>query len=419
MIPIAAARSLLAHHLLSKSDLSSLTDSLDAAVNSVSTCLATAPDHFDAACVLTLAHLCSALAPGRFETHLALAQISLSVAKEISVCTQQSQESLELFQRLETAVTSWPLDPAELSALASLVRTTEKTGIDSMVDAKEEFQIAESHLKRALSAKKSDVPIPTLLSREYILQKLPLVINQYRKPPPFVQVEGDVLSIKTNSPTHVGLRKLHPNQLQLDLLGTKAVDKTVGDFLRYQPEDELSQRSLPLEGVKISLDPAFVGGIKYKDIDTTGIISVQDDELNLHHLDVGYLNLATAIIVKHELETLGAQVMLTRTFQKDYAASLDFYGWLDTDDGAGARRAVRSFESWLLVLIISLQILAALSPFVLGNPSYRELHSQLMRPATALKKFLFSSMYLQQHEMTARIESIKEFEPDLTICIST
>jgi hypothetical protein len=340
MIPIASAKAQLGHHLLTKAGVSFAPSVIDRIVDSISICLYTSPDHFDAAWTLIFAHLCQATDPSKRDQHLALAHAAAQVASEISSLSPQKELSLSVFNQLKAALASWPLPPAELSQLASAVIASEAIEIDMMVDKAEEFHVAESMLQSPSSARADAVRLPTHLSSALAAAKLPLIINQFRRPPSFIEFTENSLNLHTDRPVSVSLVNPPAANDDLDLFGQPGISEPLQSIFS-DGHVSLEGDSKPLKGVRIALDPAFVGGIKHKDIDATGGISVRDDEGIIHNLDVGYLNLATAMITKHQLELQGAEVMLTRTLEKDHAASLDFYEWLDTDDGAGARRAVR------------------------------------------------------------------------------
>jgi N-acetylmuramoyl-L-alanine amidase len=160
-----------------------------------------------------------------------------------------------------------------------------------------------------------------------------------------------------------------------------------------------TNQDLPLKGLKIALDPGHMGGNQWDHITGKFVRDSQGRQLS-----EGILTLQTAMLLAPELESLGAQVMITRHSLKpvtpvDYA-SFDLH-----ERGLDALRE-NDLASWFQNLIVANPAGQDLFDSFSQDPGFKGLFNENMRET-----------YFDDLDLQARVDEIEAFQPDLTLII--
>ncbi len=156
--------------------------------------------------------------------------------------------------------------------------------------------------------------------------------------------------------------------------------------------EAISSRSddQPLEGIKIALDPVYIGGSKRMAEIEQKLLKIVNGKGDTILLDEGLINLETAVIAAIKLQKLGAEVLLTRKKVSESAFGKSFFTWLNED-----------FRTWVK------------DDFEKGNLT-KEKADYLRQKADALYVY---NQYFKPKELKARVDRINRFKPDLTLAI--
>ncbi|MFT5618862.1 MAG: hypothetical protein ACI85I_002097 [Arenicella sp.] len=156
--------------------------------------------------------------------------------------------------------------------------------------------------------------------------------------------------------------------------------------------DAISSRSddQPLEGIKIALDPVYIGGsMRMAEIEQK-LLKIVNRKGDTVFLDEGLINLETAVIAAIKLQKLGAEILLTRKKVSESAFGKSFFTWLNED-----------FRTWVK------------DDYEKGNLT-KEKADYLRQKADAIYVY---NQYFKPKELKARVERINRFKPDLTLAI--
>jgi len=158
-------------------------------------------------------------------------------------------------------------------------------------------------------------------------------------------------------------------------------------------KDSLKERNTPhaINGMKIAIDPGHIGGAYHMGETESRCMTLAIDSANQIKLVEGNLSFFTALILKHKLDSLGAQVMLTRNDTGLSALGITFFEW---------KKRIKN-KTYLDSLI--------------NNNLISEKGVHLLNTHLA-DKVLFSEVFASV-DMAARAKKINAFQPDVTVII--
>jgi N-acetylmuramoyl-L-alanine amidase len=166
-------------------------------------------------------------------------------------------------------------------------------------------------------------------------------------------------------------------------------------------KDSVKKRNTPhsLKGMKIAIDPGHIGGAysmgetesRCMTLATPQPLMRGEDSVKQIQLVEGDLTFFTALILKHKLDSMGAQVMLTRTDTGVSALGITFFEW---------KKKIKN-KAYLDSLI--------------NNNLISEKSVHLLNEHLA-DKTLFADVFASV-DMAARAKKINAFQPDVTVII--
>ena len=160
----------------------------------------------------------------------------------------------------------------------------------------------------------------------------------------------------------------------------------------------LSNPRLPLEGLKIALDPGHMGG-EFWDHATGKFMHDKDG----HVLSEGVLNLQVCLLLEKELTALGAEVLVTHTELRPVSDKRPTD--LDLPTFAGRELRTRVFEDWFVNLMQESDVWTF--DDLKAVPEIRHLFSEHQR----------MNYFILREDLAARSEKINAFAPQLTLVI--
>jgi N-acetylmuramoyl-L-alanine amidase len=174
------------------------------------------------------------------------------------------------------------------------------------------------------------------------------------------------------------------------------------DSLQYYiTVDSIRERNSPrsFKGMKIAIDPGHVGGAYHMGETESRCMTLAipqplmrgEDSVKQIQLVEGNLSFFTAMILKHKLDSLGAQVMLTRPDTGISALGITFFEW---------KKKVKN-KTYLDSLI--------------KNNLISEKAVHLLNEGLS-DKVLFTDVFSSM-DMAARARKINAFQPDVTVII--
>jgi N-acetylmuramoyl-L-alanine amidase len=154
-----------------------------------------------------------------------------------------------------------------------------------------------------------------------------------------------------------------------------------------------SGASLPLMGFKVVIDPGHMGSPEWDNVDGKFM------SYNGKVVREGDLNLSTALLLANELETLGADVKVTRTTLEPVTP------YTLTNFDPTEQRAIyfyKSLDSWMAkyLTLSDAELKARIKQF----PEVTKVHSAAYK----------DTLYLQE-DLNARMKMVEDFEADLFI----
>ncbi len=152
-------------------------------------------------------------------------------------------------------------------------------------------------------------------------------------------------------------------------------------------------------GLKIALDPGHMGGT-YWDKQTGKKIS---DGHNI--VSEGLINLQVCLLLKKELENLGAEVLVTHESLAP-VSSID-PNHFDLKEFYLREFRAQSMNAWFLDLISRFPIGEQLFKSFTQSRFYQQLISEKMR----------STYFIKRADLDARVELMRQFNPDITLYI--
>jgi len=161
-----------------------------------------------------------------------------------------------------------------------------------------------------------------------------------------------------------------------------------------------STSSLPLQGVKIALDPGHMGSDTWDELAEKYVKTPQGERVN-----EGRISLQTALLLEEELKALGAEVLLTR---RTLGPVTDVkYEDIDLDEFSKTKIEPLQYEDWFTDLVNAYEPGPYLFRVFKGRPELQKLKSESMR----------YWYFFYELDLNARVELIQKFQPDLTIMI--
>lgn len=239
------------------------------------------------------------------------------------------------------------------------------------------FQMYPVHQEASASEALASISKTANLSGSLALLKYVDPKNQFRR---FFSVEGmDLVAFKDRDAKQV--------------VDFRVTTQLTPLFLR-QP---LVSAGQPLNNLRIALDPGHMGGT-YWDRETG---KYAQDSAG-HVISEGLINLQTALLVKQELEALGATVMITR----NDLVPVSTMNPADMDLSDVARHELRSqsLEDWFQALL-ELGTLGATEAGV---------HQKMQHLG---EEGLRINYFIEREDLDARARKIIAFHPDLTLII--
>jgi N-acetylmuramoyl-L-alanine amidase len=152
-------------------------------------------------------------------------------------------------------------------------------------------------------------------------------------------------------------------------------------------------------GLKIALDPGHMGG-SYWDKITGKFVS---DGKNT--VSEGVINLQTCLLLKKDLESLGAKVLITHE-GLEAIAKTDFYD-LDLKPYALQELRLQSLAPWFQNLIATAPVGQALYDAFSNSKSFNALFRDIKR----------HDYFVKRADLDARVEMMSAFNPDITIYV--
>ncbi len=156
---------------------------------------------------------------------------------------------------------------------------------------------------------------------------------------------------------------------------------------------------LQLQGLKIALDPGHMGG-EFWDLSTGKFVTSGQRKIS-----EGLINLQVCLLLKNELEALGAKVLITHQ-GLTAVSDLDVKNF---DLAPFAKEEIRfhSNESWFLSLLSSAASFQDLPKTLDASSAIRDFFSEHRR----------GEYFIKRADLEARVKKIAQFEPDITLYI--
>ncbi|MFZ4714698.1 MAG: hypothetical protein ACOYL6_13355 [Bacteriovoracaceae bacterium] len=159
-------------------------------------------------------------------------------------------------------------------------------------------------------------------------------------------------------------------------------------------------KELPLKGLKVAIDP---GHMSTKEWDKRTGKFVHDKKGNI--ISEGLINLQTSLVLKTELEKLGAKVFVTRENHNPISTlSLEN---LNIEEYGKKALKNKSFNAWFLNLLATAPAGEELFKNFSNNADFKNLFA-----ATARNNYFIIGADLQ-----ARVDTIEAFDPDISLVI--
>jgi len=161
----------------------------------------------------------------------------------------------------------------------------------------------------------------------------------------------------------------------------------------YIKKDSIKERKSPrsLKGMKIAIDPGHIGGGYNMGFTESRCMTLALDSTNKIELVEGNLTFFTALLLKHKLDSMGAQSMLTRTDTGISSLGITFFEW---------KKKIKD-TTYLDSLI---------NNNLISEKGVRLLNARL--PDKNLFTDVFGSV-----DMAVRAKKINAFQPDITVII--
>ncbi len=179
--------------------------------------------------------------------------------------------------------------------------------------------------------------------------------------------------------------------------------KTVPDFsvrLRSSFNNFVRVHNLPLQGLRIAIDPGHMGGVKWDRL--TGKY-VTDS--NARKVSEGVIALQTSMLLKKDFELLGAQVMLTHS---GFRPTTDvIYETFDIRPYALAEFRDSIHAPWFVKLIAKNPVGSALYQSFQNDKNFKLLFSEKSR----------RDYFIKRADLHARSNLINQFDPHITLII--
>jgi N-acetylmuramoyl-L-alanine amidase len=158
-------------------------------------------------------------------------------------------------------------------------------------------------------------------------------------------------------------------------------------------KDTIKERSSPYtpKGMKIAIDPGHIGGGYNMGFTESRCMTLAIDSTNQIQLVEGNLTFYTALLLKHKLDSIGVQTMLTRTDTGVSSLGITFYQW---------KKKIKD-TAYLDSLI---------NNDLISDKGVRLLKAHLS------DKVLFGEVF-GSVDMAARAKKINAFQPDITVII--
>lgn len=156
----------------------------------------------------------------------------------------------------------------------------------------------------------------------------------------------------------------------------------------------------PLQGLRIALDPGHMSTKEWEK--RTGKFVRDRRGVTISE---GLINLQTALLLKTEFEKLGAQVKLTREHHNPVAETA--YETLDIDTYAKKALRAETLDDWFLTLVANYSSNDVLFKKFKEDQNFKNLFLEKAR----------SHYFILGADLDARVESIEEFNPDITLVI--
>lgn len=154
--------------------------------------------------------------------------------------------------------------------------------------------------------------------------------NKQKKKPEFTVHWDDLNNFKR-------LIKYADRQYQLDIYRAKGTDRissqlsNIINILEKNHRDFPVEENKPLAGIKIAIDPGHIAGTWDIAVAESRFIEMYGIKKDPIRFFEGELTLSTALVLRDSLESLGAQVMLSRDKGDFSAMGMSFEEWMHTE----------------------------------------------------------------------------------------
>jgi N-acetylmuramoyl-L-alanine amidase len=235
----------------------------------------------------------------------------------------------------------------------------------------------------------------------YYTNKLAAYFSKDHKVKELVTINKDGISILSEEPNQPALflnweevnilSPLISNISEAEL--KKLVTDKKDSLSFYIKKDSIKQRSSPhtLKGMKIAIDPGHIGGAYAMGFTESRCMTLAIDSTKQIQLVEGNLTFYTSLLLKHKLDSLGAQTMLTRTDTGISSLGITFFEW---------KKKIKD-TAYLDSLIKN---------NLISEKGVRLLNAHLS------DKVLFGDVF-GSVDMAARAKKINAFQPDITVII--
>lgn len=185
--------------------------------------------------------------------------------------------------------------------------------------------------------------------------------------------------------------------LSLSTDATPSVYSTAVENLRRARANSSAQ---PLLGLRVALDPGHMGTPEW---DARTGKFVHDKQGN--KVSEGMINLQTCLVLKAELEKLGATVALTRN--GNGTVSTVPYQQLDLQAYGKLTLREKSLEAWFQALLAANDVGPALYNSFASNAKFQALFKESAR----------ANYYILREDLEARVQFFEKFRPDISLVI--
>ena len=180
-----------------------------------------------------------------------------------------------------------------------------------------------------------------------------------------------------------------------------SVSLTLKQDVRGPLSDFRGTPALPLQGLRVALDPGHMGGKLWDE--RTGKYVVDHDGVKVSE---GVINIQTSMLLRDRLQKLGATVMVTH---EDFAPVEKNITWenINIEQFGKLKLLAESLQNWFVNLLATAPIGEDLYDNFENSAPIKKVFSDRMR----------WEYFVQGADLEARTQMIKKFNPDIVVII--